>query len=315
MVKNGIIITINGHFKEVIPMKKLLLYMALLMPAFSIHAMDEEKQGFSAIFEPMEKFSGIVLRSFASASANMLDYTQNATDDTNNNNNTTAADTTKNDDSTVHGEDEKESKSNNNNNSFKSWHEITSQEVKYAQLSNDAAAKLLEVRNLLPKELQGSICQNLLKADKPEEELTKAREILWNCLTRTDSDYVASYIRTVAKNFAPCNFDYKNVYRHLGFKTSEEGMAIDNETCAKLVAANLEHALKTNNEKETFLMRQFGFIFRNEFTKKTFDIYLKDGEAGLEKLKLSQNVGEELQGKHDELVEAAYNLAKANSKK
>jgi hypothetical protein len=290
-------------------MKKLLLYMALLMPAFSIHAMNQEKLSLSDILKPMEKFPNIFLRPlFGLNPAN----TENANSDSNNNNNVSKDEQDIDPLSAIEQETELASEPHNNNNSsFMStdggWHEVTYQEAKHAQLSNHAAGKLLEVRKVVPPHLQDLICPNLLNVENQIAEMDKTRELFFRYLSTLTDDYASGYTEMLNNNFIKCpGFNYKDVYTCLGFQSAQDGMNQTNEICAQ----RIKERLTTDNENEKMLMRQIGVFFRDELTKREFDAYLRFGEEGLKNPALNAEKIEELKdGVFFELVAAKTELS------
>ena len=119
------------------------------------------------------------------------------------------------------------------------------------------------------------------------------------------------YKETIRKNFEPCkNFDPCKVYDHLGY-TQEKSKPVSNKDISDSIAAKLATASANNNEDELWVLRQCGFVFRNDVTKQTFDAYLQ-GDDALEQLKIDASYQKKLQQCHDNIMEVKYEYSQLN---
>ena len=173
------------------------------------------------------------------------------------------------------------------NNDDDEWSLVSKEETQIAISMRQIEEQLIAMVNLLPADLKQYIkIANLHKSANPIQELNSIRETLWLYITRADDNFAASYQDSLTKNFQPCgNFDPKQVYPYLGH-TAETAKNMPNESFATLIATKLAAAESSNNEEEVWLMRQFGFLFRNELTKQAFDAYLSGSEE-LKNLKIN----------------------------
>lgn len=172
------------------------------------------------------------------------------------------------------------------------WDIITKHDAKEAKVLETAQNVLKQAQDLVPDNLKSSIKTNLHNSENPLNDVETARELIWACLTRTDADFATSYIQTLEKNFDPCRrfdpaFDASKVYAEFAYD-NEVAMKEPNETFAHLIKERLQKAEEQKDEKTTWFMRQFGFMFRDPATKQTYDAYLKGGKEALEALKIPE---------------------------
>lgn len=189
------------------------------------------------------------------------------------------------------------------------WIKIEEHEPAEIRLIDAANTVLLKAQNLLPANFKNDINTDLHNSLNPLKDLQHAREMLWFYLTRSDTDFEKSYEKTLNKNFEPCKqfgatFDPLTVYNRLGCNDHPAAIAKPNAHFAAIIARNLETASATNNAKEQWFMRQFGFIFRNPVTKQAYDTYLTGGCNALKSLKINEDMLESLQKACDDIMEA-----------
>lgn len=190
------------------------------------------------------------------------------------------------------------------------WDIVTNHDVKTARVMEAAQNILLDAKKLLPNDLQSCITNNIHESGNPLKELETARQLIWACITRTSPTFATDYIETLNKNFDPCkkyvpDFDYSKVYRHLKYD-NDFAMNEPNEELARLIKQKLDLATIENDEETQWLMRQFGFMFRDPATKQTYDAYLKGGQEALKALMISEEKIDALQACFDRINNAKH---------
>lgn len=136
--------------------------------------------------------------------------------------------------------------------------------------------------------------------------IEKLREILHVRSTRADPNFGPEYVETISANFQGCDdFGPERVYPHLGY-TDDWFARLPVKRFQHLITQRIE---ETDNQKEKKLLRQFGFLFRNQECKNIFDAYILRGQAGLDELRIDPENSAALQKDMETIIEIKAGLA------